>query len=373
MLLGVRHITDIATLALALLLQDFVLSRLFSSIQANRPFFKRLSLGLRLLLSAGLVWIIVDSFVQLPKVGIKEIIVWWGLAMLAAAAAARLFPPIPENPERRMLLATAGRAAVAAPLLITGTAAAYRNEFHVAEIDVRIPGLPKDLDGLKIVQLTDIHLGPFLVRRELARAVDMANGLRAHIAVITGDIITSHGDPLDDGLQELARLRADAGVFGCHGNHEKYAAAEEYATTEGRRLGIDFLRGEARSLRFGSASLNLVGVDYQRSRRPYLVGTENLIAPGNVNLLLSHNPDVFPVAKQKGFALTLAGHTHGGQVNFEILHRDLNIAKFITPYTKGLYTEDGLSAYVSTGIGTVGIPVRLGAPPEVALVRLCAT
>jgi Predicted phosphohydrolases len=98
-----------------------------------------------------------------------------------------------------------------------------------------------------------------------------------------------------------------------------------------------------------------------------------LIAPGVTNILLSHNPDVFPVAARQGYDLTIAGHTHGGQVNVEILHRDMNLVRFITPYIYGVYTEGKSSIFVTRGIGTVGVPARLGAPPEVALIRLCAT
>ena len=87
--------------------------------------------------------------------------------------------------------------------------------------------LPKDLDGLRIVQITDIHLSPFLSEREFAAAIDMANETRANIALVTGDLITRPGDPLDACLRQLARLRADAGVLGCLGNHEIYTRRRE--------------------------------------------------------------------------------------------------------------------------------------------------
>ncbi len=124
-------------------------------------------------------------------------------------------------------------------------------------------------------------------------------------------------------------------------------------------------------MRFGNSTLNLAGVDYQRTGRPYLTGAEQLIAPGAVNLLLSHNPDVFPVAARQGYALTVSGHTHGGQVRVEILGEDLNVARFYTPYVDGVYRKGAASLFVSRGLGTIGIPTRLGAPPEVALLRLC--
>jgi predicted MPP superfamily phosphohydrolase len=120
--------------------------------------------------------------------------------------------------------------------------------------------------------------------------------------------------------------------------------------------------------------LNVAGVDYQpqRLRRQYLDGAERLIAPGAVNVLLSHNPDVFPVAAEQGFDLTIAGHTHGGQINVEILHQSLNIARFVTPFVYGRYRAGRSSLYVSRGIGTIGLPIRIGAPPEITLLRLTA-
>jgi len=133
------------------------------------------------------------------------------------------------------------------------------------------------------------------------------------------------------------------------------------------------LRHQAEPLRFVSATLNLAGVDYQPVRKPYLPRAEELVRPDAFNVLLSHNPDVFPVAARKGFPLTVSGHMHGGQVRFEILHQDVNLVRFITPYYDGLYQENGSSIFVSRGIGTIALPARLGAPPEVALLRLCRT
>jgi predicted MPP superfamily phosphohydrolase len=241
------------------------------------------------------------------------------------------------------------------------------------EVTIAIPNLHPDLVGLRMVQVSDIHLSPFVSERLLARAIDMANETKAHIALITGDLISRRGDPLDVCFNHLKRLKADLPPLGCLGNHEIYANSETYTTEEGKRLGIAFLRHENRVLRFGNARINFAGVDYQRKAKSYLEGTEELLVPDALNVMLSHNPDVFPVAAKKGFGLTIAGHTHGGQVNFEILHQGINVARFFTPYVDGLYTEGQSSIFVTRGIGTVGLPARLGAPPEIALIRLCAT
>ena len=298
----------------------------------------------------------------------------WGITSLGVFVLATLWRRIPKprfDPERRNLLNAARLAVVAAPIAATGFGVfVERHQLTVREIEVPLTGLPLDLDGLRIVQLTDIHCSAFVSRKDVARAVDMANTTHADLAVITGDLVTTVHDPLDACLLELARLRSTAGTFGCLGNHEIYADAEQDATREGARLGLRFLRGEAQALRFGKANLNLAGVDYQRMRQPYLTGAARLLSPGDFNLLLSHNPDVFPVAEGMGFQLTLAGHTHGGQIAIEILDEYVSVARFFTPYIYGLYRQGPGAIYVSRGVGTVGVPARVGAPPEVALIRL---
>lgn len=275
------------------------------------------------------------------------------------------------NPRRRRFLrAAAGALAAGPPAAFAFGILVERRSIRGVEVDLPLRGLPVDLDGLRIAQLTDIHLGPYLSERELARAVAIANEFRPHLAVVTGDLISARDGPLEVCLEHLARLRADAGVLGCHGNHELYAGVEELATRLGARRGLDFLRNACRRLQFGSASLNVVGVDYERRGRPYLPGAERLLRPGTVNLLLSHNPDVFPVAADLGFQIVLAGHTHGGQLSVEILGEHLNVARFWTPYVYGLYRRSEACMFVSRGVGSVGIPMRLGAPPEVVCVRL---
>jgi predicted MPP superfamily phosphohydrolase len=299
----------------------------------------------------------------------------YGMYLLFRMAARRMAP---FNPARRRLLNTAGGALLASPFLVIGYGALIeRTKFHVREIDIRIPGLHPDLDGLRLLQLTDIHLSPFLTAAEFERVIHTANETKPHVALVTGDLISSRGDPLDDCLRLIATLKTDAGIFGCLGNHEHYSGAEQYATEQGSRLGIRFLRRQNVPLHFGGAPINLAGVDYERmssKHTGYLRGAERMIVPGSLNVMLSHNPDVFPIAAAQGYDLTVAGHTHGGQVNIEILSRDINPAQFFTRYVYGRYewTDGGrtASAYVSRGIGTIGIPARLGAPPEIAVLRL---
>jgi len=277
------------------------------------------------------------------------------------------------DPARRRVIQAGGSALMALPFAALGYGMfVERLNFQVREVDVPLSGLAGDLDGLRILQLSDIHLSAFLSEADLERVIGAARELRAHVAMVTGDLISAHGDPLDACIRQLARIKTDAGVFGCLGNHERYANAEVYTKSAAARAGIDFLRHESRQLRFGAATLNVAGVDYQRvsDRRFYLRGAERLVVPGAANILLSHNPDVFPVAAQQGYHLVMAGHTHGGQVTVEILDQSLSAARFFTPYVYGLYGGPRAAAYVTRGIGTIGLPARIGAPPEIALLRL---
>jgi predicted MPP superfamily phosphohydrolase len=277
------------------------------------------------------------------------------------------------DPGRRRVLAAAGNAALAVPVAVLGYGSFIeRLDFRIREIEVPVPDLPPPLEGLRIVQLTDIHLSPFLSEKQLAGVIDSANELRPHLVAVTGDLVTSHGDPIEAAMRQLARLKSDAGVYGCMGNHDIYSGVTGYVERRGAGLGMRFLRGTAHALRFGSATLNLAGSDYEpkSNRRHYLRGMDRLVRPDAVNFLLQHNPDVFPTAARQGYNLLLAGHTHGGQVTVEIFHRGISPAVFFTPFVYGLYRRGDAAAYVSRGIGTIGIPTRIGAPPEVSLLRL---
>jgi uncharacterized protein len=300
------------------------------------------------------------------------VLCWWAITPVAVAVWLwRRFPTKSFNAGRRDVLRTSLTALAAAPAVALCTGVIIRKDLVVREVPLKFANLPKDLQGLRLVQLSDIHIGSFYTAADLARAVDAANGLRADLMFVTGDLITDRNDPLDRCLLELKRLRASSGIWGCLGNHEMHANVERYTTRKAKEIGIRFLRRQVEMLQFGSAKLNLVGVDHQRRDRPYLEHTAELVVPGTFNLLLSHNPDVFPVAVKQGFDLTISGHTHGGQINLEILGNNINFIDLITPFTKGTYHIDQSSLYVNSGLGTIGVPVRLGAPPEVTLITLC--
>ena len=297
----------------------------------------------------------------------------WVILTISAWLWARLRTAAEFNPERRRFLLKAAPVVAATPLLAAGAGAiAARSGMYTHEVSLKIKGLHKDLDGLRIAQVTDIHYGPFFGRAELERAVAMANECKPHITVVTGDLITRFGDDWKGCMQILRGLKAEAGLYGCHGNHEDYAGILDESTAQGAKQGLRFLRGESATLRFGQGKLNMVGHDYQRLGSEPIRGAEELMELGAFNLLLQHNTGAFPTSAELGFDLMLAGHTHGGQINVEVLNSNLNLARIFTPYVRGEYQRDGKLLYVSSGLGTVAIPIRLGAPPEVTVIRLCA-
>jgi hypothetical protein len=146
------------------------------------------------------------------------------------------------NPQRRQILKTASVLALT-PLSGIGFAIHKASrDAAVKEVNLQIPGLPQDLRGLKLLHLSDMHVSSFFPIDRLRRVVDQANSLNPDLALITGDLITSYGDPLEETIMELARLRASSGIWGCLGNHEIVAEAEDKTTLLGLRSGIHFLR-----------------------------------------------------------------------------------------------------------------------------------
>jgi predicted MPP superfamily phosphohydrolase len=306
----------------------------------------------------------------------------------------------PRDPSRRYLFRAATMAAGAAPFLgVMYGFAAERLNYVVRRVEIPISKLPAALDGMKIAQISDIHLSGYMPRSQVRRAVDMTNDLGADLAVVTGDFITGAGDPLADCIDEIRNLRAPLGVWGCNGNHEIYAGVEAAAKRLFAEAGMKLLRQENAQLVFRGAAFNLIGVDYQRERtvggrrQQVLSGAEPLVRRDMPNILLSHNPNSFNRAAELGIELSLAGHTHGGQIQVEILDHRLSPARFITDYVAGLYARPLFAAapdvrdarhdklpsdpgaaraqiYVNRGLGTVGAPVRLGVPPEITLIVL---
>jgi predicted MPP superfamily phosphohydrolase len=306
---------------------------------------------------------------------------------VAGHAAAPMLGPIaldPPSPARRRLLEQAAVAVSAVPFVAAAYGLLYgRLDVEVTRPRIRLARLPKAFEGFRIAQLSDFHISPFMTADEIRRCVTIANGLKADLLVLTGDYVAD--DPAAEGevVQVLSALKGPFGVFGCLGNHEFYTETEDSITRLFAAEGIRILRQERAPIQSHGEMLNLIGVDYQQMRFSrdhdghlvdrYLEGSEKLVMPDMVNILLSHNPNSFDRAAELGIDLTLAGHSHGGQLTLSFVHRSLTLVRPETPYVSGWYEIPGGQLYVNRGIGTTGPPIRLGARPEITVLELTRT
>lgn len=285
------------------------------------------------------------------------------------------------SPGRRQFLERTATAVSAAPFVACAYGLAIgRLNIETTRKRIRLARLPRAFDGFRVAQLSDLHIGPFMSAEEIRRVVEMTNGYKPDLTLLTGDYVT--WDPTTQGavVDALWELRAPFGVIGCLGNHELWTDCEASITRLFTRRNIRILRHERVAVLSGGDALNLIGVDYQSIRRRgprpegvvrhYLEGVDKLMMADTANILLSHNPNTFDRAAQLGIDLSLAGHTHGGQVSLEFINKNLSPSRLITDYVRGWFEKSGSQLYVNRGIGTIGVPIRFDAPPEITVFEL---
>lgn len=291
--------------------------------------------------------------------------------------------PAPVDPSRRLFLGGAAAPAFGLVVSSSGTLSTLRG-FEVLQVEIPVPGLPKELDGFRIGQISDVHVGPFIGTDHLREAVEAMNAAGCDLQVMTGDLIDDL-DQLDATMEALEACTARHGMLAVLGNHEIWqgeqrvlAAYEESAARGGVRLLLD----ENLLLDHEGARLRVVGVDYPMHRggrhrlppgeRQALMerSAERAFAgvgegEGETVLCLTHHPDFFQIAAGRGAHLTLAGHTHGGQVAL------LGVPLFRRAYEfmLGGYRLGDAALWVSGGTGH-WFPWRLGVPAEVTILTL---
>jgi len=240
----------------------------------------------------------------------------------------------------------------------------------VYEVEVALHDLPRAFDGFRIVQITDLHLGPTAGRRFARKVARIANRLEADVVALTGDFVDGTVASLSSALEPLGALRSREGLYCVLGNHEYYWGAPGWIE-QFRSLGMRVLMNEHVLIERGGSVLALAGVtDYSAGRmlRGYESDPKKAIrgAPASaIKVLLAHHPESFREAERAGFDLQLSGHTHGGQFfPFSLLVR------LTHRYYKGLHRFRRLWIYVSRGTGYWGPPLRFGVPGEVTRIRL---
>lgn len=272
---------------------------------------------------------------------------------------------------RRRLLMGASSAGIAA-LGATSTAIGYveaRRIARVKKVEVKIPGLDPRLDGFKIVQLSDLHIGPTLKRDFLQAVVERTNELNPDLVAITGDLIDGFVDVIGDQVEPLQQLRARHGAFFVTGNHEYYWDGVAWANHVAK-LGLGVLINEHRVIQHEGAPFVVAGVtDYSAGRHfpPHTSDPVKAVAgaPDAFKLLLAHQPKSVYKASEAKIDLQLSGHTHGGQ-----FWPWTYLVGLAHPFLAGLGKFEEMMVYVSRGTGYWGPPLRLGAPSEITELTL---
>jgi predicted MPP superfamily phosphohydrolase len=288
--------------------------------------------------------------------------------------------PVSEGLSRREFL---GAAAALAPAVLTlgGSVAAHAQlaRFRVREIELPLSSLPAALEGLRIAHVTDIHVGRFTQGAVLEEIVRTTNNLRADLVLLTGDLINYALSDLPVALEVVNSLRGTHGVFTCEGNHDLIENGRTFESAT-RAAGVNLLRNESTVLEIRGARLQLLGLRWgglqaggsrakQHGDAAIAASMAELLTQRRADafpLLLAHHPHAFDFAE--GIPLTLAGHTHGGQLMFS---ERTGFGPWLFRYWSGLYEKAGRALVVSNGVGN-WFPLRTNAPAEIIQLTLRA-
>ena len=251
-----------------------------------------------------------------------------------------------------------------------GALAALRGP-HVKRVDIAVAGLHPDLEGYRIVQISDLHVGPTIGERYVERVVRLAEKLAPDLVALTGDIADAPVARLAADVAPLARIAAGGRALFVLGNHDCYAGADAWIA-KFRDMGMRVLLNERAMVEKGEARMLVGGVvdPALAISHPGAAPRPDLAAQGgeaaHFRLLLAHNPRIAPLAERAGVDLQISGHTHAGQ----FFPWTLAVRLVHAPHVAGLSREGRMQVYVSAGTGTWGPPVRFGTSPELTLIRL---
>ena len=262
----------------------------------------------------------------------------------------------------------------AAPLVAVSATSAYASliephDYEVSETDIFIRELPAGFDGFRITQISDVHHSRIVSIDEVRRVVELAKQTRPDLVALTGDYTTAYRCYIEPCAEALGALSAPDGVWAVLGNHDHYTDPQLTARSL-TRARIEVLNNANTTIRRGADTLQLAGIDdwlWAGTDWPRALYGINKKQP---SLLLSHQPRVFDLAETQNISLIMSGHTHGGQIRIPFIGPPARYTTDDLRYVCGLYRRGGTQLYVSRGTGVIGLPVRFGVRPEIAVLRL---
>lgn len=322
----------------------------------------------------GLGFIVLAFFFSLAKdVGL---LAWFGGSKLFVGLKAFMgngeSAATPFDPERRRLFVSGLNLGI---LGVTGGLTAYgffqaRREQRIEHVPIPIADLPETLEGFRIVQISDLHVGPTIKRDFVQRVVEDVRGLDPDLIAFTGDMVDGSVRHLNDDVEPLRDLKAPYGTYFITGNHEYYSGVEQWVD-KANDLGFRVLLNEHQTLDLDGARITIAGVNdlHAHQIKPeHRCDVDRALAGApddSIKILLAHQPGSIDDARRLGVHLQLSGHTHGGQ--FKPFTTAVAMAH---PYYKGLHDHDGTWIYVNSGTGYWGPPLRIGVPSEITVLTL---
>lgn len=263
---------------------------------------------------------------------------------------------------------------MATPLIGVAGVSAYASlvepyHYWISETDVFIRNLPERFENFRITQLTDIHHSRILGIHHVRDVVDLAQRTKPDMFVLTGDYATTYRRFIEPCAEALAPLNAPEGVWAVLGNHDHYTDPE-LTTSALERHHLAVLNNANTTLQRGPDSLQLSGIDDWSWNATDWKRAFAGLKPATPAILLSHQPSVLDLDQTQKVALILSGHTHGGQIRVPWLGAPARLAMTDLKYDRGLFRRGETQLYVSSGTGEIGLPVRFGARPEIAVIRL---
>ena len=258
------------------------------------------------------------------------------------------------------------------------------DSYEIEYRNIKIDNLPPELKGTTITLISDIHAGQYMNEDEMREYADVVNDLKSDVICIPGDFVNFESKDIHNLTRAFRDLKAPGGIYGSLGNHDFFQDADYVSKALINESPVDLLRNQHRKLTIKGKDLYIMGVDdtigagakmeevlkYYGAMDEYLLKNEATFQ-NSPKVLLCHKPYGFDILAEKNIDLVLSGHTHGGQVvPIKFGNFNLSFAASVSKYIEGLYKIGKSNMYVSRGIGSVGLPIRINCPPEITKITL---
>jgi uncharacterized protein len=289
------------------------------------------------------------------------------------------------NLSRRRFLRTATFAVSAYAFSGAAYGIIRHNSYRIEEVEIKINNLPPELKGLTVTLISDIHAGQYMTEDDMHEYADVINELNSDIVIIPGDFVNYQPEDINHFTKAFRDVKAKHGIYGSLGNHDYFVNSEYVASALINESPVKLLRNDFTKVNINGKDLIILGVEDTRDAgiqmnkkiMGYIDSTINAAKTASPDysstpkILLCHKPYAFDDISKREVDLMLSGHTHGGQVvPVKIGNFNMSFAALVSKYIDGLYTIGNKKMYVSRGIGSVGLPIRLNCPPEITRIKL---